>query len=91
MDIKRLMSQMQNQFAQTQKKLEAMIVEATAGGENGVFIKMSGKFEILEIIIKFIPKDAEDTEILSDLIKKAFSEAHAKIEAEIKKSTGGML
>jgi DNA-binding protein YbaB len=90
MDVKRLMSQMQNQFAVTQKKLEALIVEASAGGEDGVFIKMRGTFQVVELIIKFMPTEKGDLEILSDLIQKAHSEAHAKIEAEIKKSTGGM-
>lgn len=90
MDVKRLMSQMQNQFAVTQKKLASLVVEGKAGGEEGVIIKMNGKFEVLEITINFMPSEKDDLEILSDLTKKAFAEAHKQIEDVIKTSTGGM-
>lgn len=91
MDIKRLMSQMQNQFANTQKKLEVLEVEGSAGGDLGVFVKMNGKFQILDLKIKFLPKDSEDAEILEDLVKKAIGEAYTKIELEIKRMTSGMM
>lgn len=90
MDIKKLMAQMQNQFAQTQKKMESMEVSQSIGGDNGVYIQMSGKFEIKDIKIKFLPKDKDDLEILEDMIKKAINGCNAQIEAEIKKYTTGL-
>ena len=57
MDVKRMMAQMQNQFAQTQKKMESMEVSQNIGGESGVFVKMSGRFEIKDIKISFLPKE----------------------------------
>lgn len=87
MDFKRLMSQMQN----TQKMLDALEVTGKAGAEEeGVLVKINGKFEIKELKIKFLPKEADDLEILEDLIKQAFGEAYKQVEEKIKKTTGGM-
>ena len=89
MDVKKMMAQMQNQFAQTQKKMESMEVSQVVGGDNGVSVKMSGKFEIKDIKITFLPKDKDDLEILEDMIKKAINGCNTQIEAEIKKYTSG--
>lgn len=91
MDIKRLMSQMQNQFSQTQKMLEKLEVTGQAGAEDeGVLVVLNGHFKILKIKISFMPKSADDLEILEDLTSKAFGICAEQIEAHIKKSTGGM-
>lgn len=90
MDIKGLMSQMQNQFQVVQKKLETFEVTGESGGTEGIIVKMDGKFVVKDIKINFLPKEKEDLEILEDLVKKAINEAHQKIETEVKKLTGGL-
>jgi DNA-binding protein YbaB len=90
MDIKRMMSQMQNQYSNIQKKMDTLLVESSVGGEEGVFIQMNGKFEVKNFKINFLPKDRDDIEILEDMIKKALLSCHTQIESEIKKTTGGM-
>ena len=90
MDLKRMMAQMQNQYGILEKKLSTMEVIGEAGGENGVIVKMNGKFEIKDVKINFLPTEKSDLEILEDLFKKAFSLCHAQIEAEVNKMKGGM-
>lgn len=90
MDVKRLMSQMQNQFAQAQKHMDSVEVSSLVGGEEGVDLKMNGKFEVKDLKVNFLPKDKEDLEILEDMLKKAYMECHEKVTLEIKKKTGGM-
>jgi DNA-binding YbaB/EbfC family protein len=90
MDLKRMMSQLQNQSAMLQKKMESLEITGEAGGENGVIILMNGKFQVKDIKIKFLPSEESDLEILEDLIKKALGSCYEQIEKEIKKYTGGM-
>ncbi len=85
-----MMSQLQNQSAMLQKKMESLEIKGEAGGENGVFILMNGKFQVKDIKIKFLPSEQGDLEILEDLIKKALETCYDQIEKEIKKYTGGM-
>jgi DNA-binding protein YbaB len=85
MDVKAMMSQMQNQFAKTQAMLEKLEVEAKTGGEEGVFMKMDGKFKVIELKINFMPKDADDLSLLEDLIKNAINQCTTEIEQSVKK------
>ena len=91
MDVKKMFSQMQNQLLNTQKKLDSLEISESVGGDQGVFLKMNGNFKLLDIKISFIPRDQEDTEMLEDMLKKAFLGCHKQVEQEIKKQTAGMM
>jgi nucleoid-associated protein EbfC len=86
------MQQMMQQAQRMQEKLQQEIaqikVEATAGG-GMVTVAMDGQKNMLSC--KIDPEVAGDVEMLQDLIVAAASEAHKKVEDEIKQKMGGML
>src|SRR6266566_5983973 len=66
--------QMQADMAQAQDQLKNEIVEASAGG-GMVTVKVSGDLEIKDIKIDPGAVDAEDVEILADMLVAAVNEA----------------
>ncbi|QXM07141.1 YbaB/EbfC family nucleoid-associated protein [Crassaminicella indica] len=84
---------MQKQMEKTQAELEEKEVEASAGG-GAVSVKVNGKREILDVIIKPEVVDPDDIEMLQDLILAATNEALRKAEEmvtqEMGKITGGI-
>ena len=84
---------MQQDMAQAQEELAEMVVEASSGG-GAVTVKVSGAKELLSINIKPEAVDADDVEMLEDLIKAAVNEglrmAEEQASARMSKATGGM-
>ena len=84
---------MQKQMEEVQGQLEEKEVEASAGG-GAITVKVNGKKQILDIVIKPEVVDPEDVEMLQDLILAASNEALRKAEemmsGEMGKITGGM-
>ncbi len=84
---------MQEQMLKMQEEMEEKVYEATAGG-GAVTVKINGKHELQEIKIKPEVVDADDIEMLEDLIMAAVNEAFRKAEAssadEMSKLTGGL-
>ena len=84
---------MQQDMAKLQEELEERIIEASAGG-GAVTVIASGKKEIQEIKINPEVVDADDVEMLEDLVLAAVNEALRKAEemvsSEMGKLTGGM-
>lgn len=84
---------MQKQMGELQGEIEQREIEATAGG-GAVSIRVNGKKEILDVKIKPEVVDADDIEMLQDLILAATNEALRKAEEmmsrEMGKVTGGM-
>jgi len=84
---------MQAQMAKLQEELVNKTVEATAGG-GIVQATVNGKLEVLAIKIKPEAVDAEDVEMLEDLVLAAVNEALRKsqemVNEEMSKITGGM-
>ena len=80
-NMKKMMKQaqeMQNQMLKTQKELEAMEVEGSAGG-GAVKAVLNGKKELLSLDIDSdLLKD--DKEILEDMIIVCINQAQAKID-----------
>jgi nucleoid-associated protein EbfC len=66
--------QMQAEMAKAQKELESEVVEASAGG-GMVKVKVTGGLEVREIQIDPDAVDAEDVEMLQDLVIAAVNEA----------------
>ena len=84
---------MQKQMEDMQKELETKEFEASVGG-GAVVVKINGKKEVIAINIKPEVVDADDVEMLEDLIMSAVNEALRKVEEEsankMGKLTGGM-
>ena len=84
---------LQKEMEQMQKDLETKEFEASVGG-GAVVVKTNGKKEVVSIKIKPEVVDADDVEMLEDLVLSAVSEALRKAEEEtaskMGKLTGGM-
>lgn len=84
---------MQKKMEEMQKQIEASEFEASAGG-GAVSVKINGKKEVLGINIKPEVVDADDVEMLEDLVLSAVNEALRKADEEtankMGKVTGGM-
>lgn len=90
MQMQQLLKQaqkMQEDLAKKQEELENSTVEASVSG-GMVTIEMSGKKEVKSLKINPQIVDAEDTEMLEDLIIAAFNEASSKVDS-LKKDTMG--
>lgn len=84
---------MQQKMGQMQQELEGQEVEASSGG-GMVTARVNGKQKLLALTIEPDVVDAEDVEMLQDLIVAAINEAikksHEMVQAEMGKLTGGM-
>lgn len=84
---------MQKEMEKMQAELEELEVEATVGG-GAVTCVANGQKEVVSISIEEDVVDAEDIDMLEDLIIAAVNEALRKAESEMekgmKKITGGM-
>jgi nucleoid-associated protein EbfC len=90
MNLQQMMKQAQAMQEKMQKEMEAMVVDATAGG-GVVTVQMRGtkELEALKIDPEAI-KDG-DVEMLQDLIVAAVNEASRKVDEAMKSKIGGML
>lgn len=84
---------MQRQMEESQKEMETKEFSATAGG-GAVEVVVSGKKEVVRVVLAEEVVDPEDIEMLQDLIVAATNEALRNAEeanAEVmNKMTGGM-
>ncbi|OQB15988.1 MAG: Nucleoid-associated protein [Firmicutes bacterium ADurb.Bin193] len=84
---------MQQDMARLQAELEERTVDASSGG-GAVSVTVSGKKEIKAIKINPDVIDADDVEMLEDLIIAAVNEAMTKVDEmmakEMGKITGGL-
>jgi len=84
---------LQKQMEEAQKDLENKEFEASVGG-GAVTVRVSGKKELKDIIIKPEVVDPDDVEMLQDLVLTAVNEALKKAEEETNsfmgKLTGGL-
>jgi DNA-binding YbaB/EbfC family protein len=96
MKIQQLLKQaqeFQKKIKKVQEELKDKTVEASAGG-GMIMVTANGRQEILSIKIEPEVVNANDIEMLQDLIIAAVNEARRKAEAlaqeEMKKITGGL-
>ena len=84
---------LQKEMEQAQKALETKEFEASVGG-GAVVVKANGKKEVIDIKIKPEVVDADDVEMLEDLVLSAVNEVLKKADEEsansMGKLTGGM-
>ncbi len=85
--------EMQSKMAEMQAKLEGVEVTGASGG-GLVTVTLGGKGEVRKIKIDPSIVDAEDVEVLEDLITAGVNDAKAKLETrvaeEMAKLTGGL-
>jgi DNA-binding YbaB/EbfC family protein len=74
MNPQKMLLQMQQQMQRVQEELEAATVEGTAGG-GVVKATVTGKQELVGIVIDPAAVDPEDVEMLQDLVVSAVNEA----------------
>lgn len=84
---------MQQDMLKMQEEMEQTSYEASSGG-GAVTVKMSGKKELQEIVLKPEVVDPDDIEMLQDLILVAVNDAMKKVDDEnqsqMSRLTGGM-
>ena len=82
---------MQEKMTEVQKKIEEMEVEGSSGG-GAVKVIMNGRHELKKIDIDKSIINAEESEVLEDLIVAAHNNAKAQLKTktseEISKATG---
>ncbi len=85
--------QMQARMAEIQAQLEGVELDGSAGG-GLVTVTLSGKGLLRRLKIDPSLVNADDVEVLEDLIVAAFNDAKGKVEAhvasEMQKLTGGL-
>jgi len=89
-NLQELMTQAKQQAEVLQKKMEQIVVEASAGGGT-VTVKMDGRKQVLGIKIDPEAVKAGDVEMLQDLVMAAVNEAARRVDESMKSSLGGML
>ena len=79
-DMMKQIQQMQSKLAKAQEELNDLTAEGSAGG-GAVKVTMSGNLQIRSLKIAPEVVDAEDVEMLEDLMTAAFNEALQKAQA----------
>jgi nucleoid-associated protein EbfC len=90
MNIQKMMAQAQAMQSKVQAELEAMRIEASAGG-GMVVVEMSGQKEILSVRIDPAVVDPKDVETLQDLVLAACREASRRVDEAVQKKTSALL
>jgi len=84
---------MQQEMLKAQEEMESTEFEASSGG-GAVTVKMTGKKELTEVLIKPEACDPDDVEMLQDLIITAVNDALSKVDeannAKMSRLTGGL-
>ena len=91
-NLNKMLKQVQEMQAEMMKAQEALkdeIVEASAGG-GMVTVKMTGALELLEIKIDPEGVDADDVEMLQDMVLAAVNEAIRSAQDLAGKRLGGL-
>lgn len=86
-NLQQMMGQVRKMQEQLQKQMEAMRVDAAAGG-GIVQAKMNGQKQLLEIKIDPEALKDADVEMLQDLILAAVNECARKVDEELQNQVG---
>ena len=84
-DMQKMFGQVKQMQEQLQRRLESLVVEASAGG-GMVTVKMNGQKQLLEVRID--PEILSDREMLQDLVAAAVNEAARKVDAAMQAELG---
>ncbi len=91
--LQQLLTQFRQMQENLQKQVEAVHVEASAGG-GMVAVRMNGQKQVTEVRIEPEVFAGKDQEMLQDLIRAAVNEASRRVDEELasqmKNLTGGL-
>jgi len=87
--MQQILKQVQQFQEQLQKQLEALVVEASAGG-GMVAVKMNGQKQLCEVRIDPEVFATHDLEMLQDLILVAVNEACRKVDEQLASQVGNL-
>ncbi len=90
MNIQQMMKQAQEMQERLQRELAATEVEATAGG-GMVTVVMNGQKQVRRVAIDPEVVDADDVEMLQDLIVAAINDAQRKVDETVAGKMGGLM
>ena len=90
MNIQKMMQQAQAMQTRIEQELAEMKVEASSGG-GMVKIEMSGKKEVLSVVIDKAAVDPNDVETLQDLVLAALRDGSRRVDEAVQKKTASML
>ncbi len=88
MNLQQMMQQAQKMQEQMAKDMEALRVNASAGG-GIVKVEMNGAKEVLSVVID--PEATGDVEMLQDLIVAAINECGRKVDETLQNRLGNAL
>ncbi|MBO0799275.1 MAG: YbaB/EbfC family nucleoid-associated protein [Blastocatellia bacterium] len=88
MNMQQMLKQAQKMQEQMAKEMEALRVDATAGG-GIVKVEMNGSKEVISV--KIDPEAASDVEMLQDLIVAAVNECGRKVDEVMQNKLGSAL
>jgi DNA-binding YbaB/EbfC family protein len=88
MNLQQMMKQAQKMQEAMAKEMEALRVDATAGG-GIVKVEMNGSKEVISVKIE--PEAASDVEMLQDLIVAAVNECGRKVDEVMQNKLGSAL
>jgi DNA-binding YbaB/EbfC family protein len=88
-NLQQMMGQMQKMQQELQQRLEAVRVEASAGG-GMVTVQMNGNKKLLSIRIDPAAVKESDIEMLQDLVQAAVNEGLRKVDDSLKEMLGGL-
>jgi nucleoid-associated protein EbfC len=88
--LQEMMSAAKKQYDELQQKLQATVVDGSAGG-GSVTVRMNGQKHLLGVKIEPDVLQAGDVEMLQDLITAAVNDASRKVDEAMQSSVGGML
>jgi DNA-binding YbaB/EbfC family protein len=87
--LQQLLSQFRQVQENLQKQVDAVHVDASAGG-GMVVVKMNGQKQITELKIEPEVFASKDAELLQDLIRAAVNEASRRVDEELANQMKGM-
>ena len=88
-NLQQMMGQMQKMQQEVQQRLEAVRVEASAGG-GMVTVQMNGNKKLLAVRIDPAAVKESDVEMLQDLVQAAVNEGLRKVDDALKEMLGGL-
>ena len=89
-DIVKNLGDLQSHLQEAQDKLGDVEATGSAGG-NMVRVTLNGKFQLVDIKLDPICVDSRDVQMLEDLIKAAYRDAHMKVQEKIRTDLSPML
>ena len=80
--LQQMLSRFRQQWEDYQRQVNAVTVEASAGG-GMVWVKMNGQKQVVSVRIEKDVFESKDQEMLQDLVRAAVNEASRRVDDEL--------